>query len=172
MAAAPALAASRSNAIRSTVAGTIESCGTCVCALACAISARRRGIDPLIIDAGAVVSSIVRYPIGMTFFTTPERLEIGNRPIVCAGAKATREEAMMYYRGIARAEALRIGVEEPAGDDLAHDAAPLRFVHVGANAEGRQLVVAELRHLRGRPATQHVDQVRRAKASSRAEHDG
>lgn len=76
--------------------------------LACAISARRRGIDPLIIDAGAVVNSIVRYPIGMTFFTTPERLEIGNHPIVCSGAKPTREEAMMYYRGIARAEGLRV----------------------------------------------------------------
>jgi len=76
--------------------------------LACAISARRRGIDPLVIDAGAVVNSIVRYPTGMTFFTTPERLEIGNHPIVCAGAKPTREEAMMYYRGIARAEALRV----------------------------------------------------------------
>ncbi|MDQ3674677.1 MAG: YpdA family putative bacillithiol disulfide reductase [Gemmatimonadota bacterium] len=76
--------------------------------LACAISARRRGIDPLVIDAGAVVNSIVRYPTGMTFFTTPERLEIGNHPIVCAGGKPTREEAMMYYRGIARAEGLRI----------------------------------------------------------------
>ena len=76
--------------------------------LACAISARRRGIDPLLIDAGAVVNSIVHYPIGMTFFTTPERLEIGNHPIVCAGGKPTREEAMMYYRGIARAEDLRV----------------------------------------------------------------
>lgn len=76
--------------------------------LACAISARRRGLDPLVIDAGPVVSSIVRYPIGMTFFTTPERLEIGNHPIVCAGAKPSREEAMMYYRGVARAEGLRV----------------------------------------------------------------
>lgn len=76
--------------------------------LACAISARRRGIDPLLVDAGAVVNSIVQYPIGMTFFTTPERLEIGNHPIVCAGAKPTREEAMMYYRGITRAEQLRV----------------------------------------------------------------
>jgi len=76
--------------------------------LACAISARRRGIDPLVIDAGAVVNSIVHYPTGMVFFTTPERLEIGNHPIVCAGAKPTREEAMMYYRGIARTERLRV----------------------------------------------------------------
>ena len=76
--------------------------------LACAISARRRGLDPLVIDAGAIVNSIVHYPTGMMFFTTPERLEIGNHPIVCAGAKPTREEAMMYYRGIVRAEQLRV----------------------------------------------------------------
>jgi thioredoxin reductase (NADPH) len=76
--------------------------------LACAISAKRRGIDPLVIDAGALVNSIVRYPIGMTFFTTPERLEIGNHPLVCAGAKATREEALKYYRGVARAERIRV----------------------------------------------------------------
>ena len=76
--------------------------------LACAISARRRGLDPLVIDAGAIVNSIVHYPTGMMFFTTPERLEIGNHPIVCVGAKPTREEAMMYYRGIARTEQLRV----------------------------------------------------------------
>ncbi len=76
--------------------------------LACAISARRRGLDPLVIDSGVIVNSLVRYPIGMTFFTTPERLEIGNHPVVCAGAKATREEALMYYRGIVRTEGIRV----------------------------------------------------------------
>jgi thioredoxin reductase (NADPH) len=76
--------------------------------LACAISAKRRGIDPLVIDAGALANSIVRYPVNMTFFTTPERLEIGNHPLVCAAAKATREEALKYYRGVARAEGLRV----------------------------------------------------------------
>lgn len=76
--------------------------------LACAISARRRGLDPLVIDTGAICQSIVRYPIGMTFFTTPERLEIGGHPLVTSGAKATREEALKYYRGVARTEALRI----------------------------------------------------------------
>ncbi|MGH7530777.1 MAG: YpdA family putative bacillithiol disulfide reductase [Gemmatimonadales bacterium] len=76
--------------------------------LACAISAKRRGIDPLVIDAGAIAHAIVRYPIGMIFFTTPERLEIGGHPLVCAGPKATREEALKYYRGVARAEQLRV----------------------------------------------------------------
>ncbi len=76
--------------------------------LACAISAKRRGLDPLVIDAGALANSIVHYPINMTFFTTPERLEIGNHPLVCAGTKATREEALKYYRGVARAEGIRV----------------------------------------------------------------
>jgi len=76
--------------------------------LACAISASRRGLDALVIDAGAIAESIVRYPVGMTFFTTPERLEIGGHPLVCAGAKATREEALKYYRGVVRAERLRV----------------------------------------------------------------
>lgn len=76
--------------------------------LACAISAKRRGLDPLVIDAGAVANSILRYPAGLVFFTTPERLEIGNHPLACAGQKATREEALKYYRGVARAEGLSV----------------------------------------------------------------
>lgn len=76
--------------------------------LACAISAKRRGFDPLVIDAGGIVNSIVKYPTGMSFFTTPELLEIGGHPLVCAAAKPTREEAMMYYRGIVRAEGIRV----------------------------------------------------------------
>jgi thioredoxin reductase (NADPH) len=76
--------------------------------LACAISAKRRGIPTLVIDAGAIADAIVRYPIGMTFFTTPERLEIGDHPLVCTGAKATREEALKYYRGVVRAEQLDV----------------------------------------------------------------
>ena len=76
--------------------------------LACAISAKRRGIEPLVIDAGAITESIVRYPVGMGFFTTPDKMEIGGHPLVCAGAKPTREEALKYFRGVARAEALRV----------------------------------------------------------------
>ncbi len=76
--------------------------------LATAIAATRRGFDPVVIDTGAIVESIVRYPVGMTFFTTPDRLEIGGHPLVCSSQKATREEALMYYRGVARVEGLRI----------------------------------------------------------------
>jgi thioredoxin reductase (NADPH) len=76
--------------------------------LACAISARKCGIDPLIVEAGAIADSIVRYPVGMGFFTTPELLEIGGHPFVSVGQKPTREEALKYYRGVARADGLRV----------------------------------------------------------------
>lgn len=59
------------------------------------------------IDAGSIVNSIVHYPVGMVFFTTPELLEIGGHPLVCSGQKPTREEAMMYYRGVVRADEIR-----------------------------------------------------------------
>jgi len=76
--------------------------------LACAISAKRHGLDALVIDAGALANSIVHYPIGMTFFTTPDLLGIGGHPLSCAGQKPTREEALKYYRGVARSEGLRV----------------------------------------------------------------
>jgi thioredoxin reductase (NADPH) len=76
--------------------------------LACGVSARQRGMDPLIVDAGAIVNSIAHYPIQMGFFTTPDLLEIGGHPLVCTGQKPVREEAMMYYRGVVRAERLRV----------------------------------------------------------------
>ncbi|MFI5238743.1 MAG: YpdA family putative bacillithiol disulfide reductase [Gemmatimonadales bacterium] len=76
--------------------------------LACAISARRCGIDPLIVEAGAIADSILRYPIGMGFFTTPELLEIGGHPFVSVGQKPTREEALKYYRGVVRTDRLRV----------------------------------------------------------------
>lgn len=76
--------------------------------LACGISASRRGVDAVLIDTGPIARSITRYPVGMTFFTTPERLEIGGHPLVTSGAKATREEALKYYRGVARAEHLHV----------------------------------------------------------------
>lgn len=76
--------------------------------LACGVAARRRGIDAVVIDAGAITHSITRYPVGMHFFTTAERLEIGGHPLSCLGSKPSREEALAYYRGVARVEALDV----------------------------------------------------------------
>jgi thioredoxin reductase (NADPH) len=47
------------------------------------------------------VNSLYHYPAGMTFFTTPELLEIGDIPFTTAQQKPTREEALEYYRKVA-----------------------------------------------------------------------
>jgi len=66
--------------------------------LASAIEARRAGMRPLVIDKGCLCNSIYHYPVNMVFFTTPELLEIGDLPLVCAAEKPTRVEALKYYR--------------------------------------------------------------------------
>jgi thioredoxin reductase (NADPH) len=53
---------------------------------------------PLVIDKGCLCNSIFHYPVNMVFFTTPELLEIGDLPLVCAAEKPVRVEALKYYR--------------------------------------------------------------------------
>jgi thioredoxin reductase (NADPH) len=69
--------------------------------LACAIEAQRAGFKTMAIDKGCVVNSIYHYPANMSFFTTPELLEIGDIPFSTAHQKPTREEALEYYRKVA-----------------------------------------------------------------------
>lgn len=68
--------------------------------LACAIEAKKAGISHLIIEKGCLVNSIFNYPTNMTFFSTSERLEIGEVPFISHGVKPTRTEALEYYRRV------------------------------------------------------------------------
>lgn len=74
--------------------------------LEAAILAKRAGLDFLLVDQGAVVEAIRRYPTYMTFFTTAPQLEVGNHPLVTASDKPTRKEALDYYRKVAQNEQL------------------------------------------------------------------
>ncbi len=69
--------------------------------LACGIEAQRAGFNALVVDKGCLVNSLFNYPANMTFFTTPELLEIGDLPFSTAHQKPTREEALEYYRKVA-----------------------------------------------------------------------
>jgi len=69
--------------------------------LACAIEAQRVGFKVMTIDKGCVVNSLFHYPANMSFFTTPELLEIGDIPFSTSRQKPTREEALEYYRKVA-----------------------------------------------------------------------
>jgi thioredoxin reductase (NADPH) len=69
--------------------------------LACAIELKQRGLSAIVVDKGCITNSIYHYPTHMTFFTTPELLEIGNIPMTSLGDKPNRTEALKYYRRVA-----------------------------------------------------------------------
>jgi thioredoxin reductase (NADPH) len=81
--------------------------------LACAIEARRHGLQAIVLDKGALVNSLVGYPMGMEFFSTPDLIEIGGHPFPTRGYKPTREEALEYYRGVTDREELDVRLYEP-----------------------------------------------------------
>jgi thioredoxin reductase (NADPH) len=76
--------------------------------LACGIELQRRGIDTMIVDKGCLTNSLYNYPTHMTFFTTPELLEIGGIPMTSLNEKPTRTEALKYYRRVAECYKLNI----------------------------------------------------------------
>ncbi len=80
--------------------------------LACAIEAQQKGIDYLILEKGCLVNSLYNYPTNMTFFSTSERLEIGEVPFVSNLAKPTRPEALEYYRRVAASKKIKINLYE------------------------------------------------------------
>ena len=69
--------------------------------LACAIDAQQLGLRVVLVDKGCLCNSLFHYPSNMTFFTTPELLEIGNIPFASPNQKPNRGEALEYYRKVA-----------------------------------------------------------------------
>lgn len=76
--------------------------------LACGIEAGRNKLKYIIIEKGSIVNSIFNYPANMTFFSTSERIEIGDVPFVSHGVKPTRKEALEYYRRVKGAYDLNV----------------------------------------------------------------
>ena len=89
--------------------------------LACDIELQRRGVNAVLLEKGCVVNSIYHYPTHMTFFTTPELLEIGDIPMTSLNDKPNRTEALKYYRRVADHYHLNIRqyerVDRIAGED-------------------------------------------------------
>ncbi|MNK59011.1 Ferredoxin--NADP reductase [compost metagenome] len=80
--------------------------------MACGIAAQKKGLSYLILEKGALVNSLFNYPLYMTFFSTAERLEIGNIPFSCIAPKPGRQEALEYYRNIHKYFNLKINLFE------------------------------------------------------------
>jgi len=80
--------------------------------LACGIEAAKRKLSYLILEKGCLVNSLFHYPTNMVFFSTSDRLEIGDIPFVSHGDKPTRRESLEYYRRVADSWKLKIKTYE------------------------------------------------------------
>jgi thioredoxin reductase (NADPH) len=80
--------------------------------MACAIEAKKAGLSYVIVEKGALVNSLYNYPVFMTFFSTSQRLEIGDVPFVSINPKPNRNEAVEYYRRVAEKFSLNIHLFE------------------------------------------------------------
>jgi thioredoxin reductase (NADPH) len=71
------------------------------CGLAVGVAAKQAGVACVLLDRRTIVSTIERYPLSMTFFSTPERIEIGAIPFISSQEKPNRRDGLIYYRRVA-----------------------------------------------------------------------
>ena len=72
------------------------------CGLAAAIIAQRAGLSTLVVEAEVICSTIAQYPTYVRFFSTAEKLSLGDVPFAIATEKPSRRDALAYYRTIVR----------------------------------------------------------------------
>lgn len=82
------------------------------CGLSTAIELQEKGMNPLIIEKGNVVNAIYNYPTHQTFFSSSEKLEIGRMPFITEMKKPVRNQALAYYRAVAKRKDLRVNAYE------------------------------------------------------------
>ena len=113
--------------------------------LAVGIAARQAGVPCILLDRRTIVSTIERYPLGMTFFSTPERIEIGGVPFIASHEKPTRKDGLLYYRRVAEHYQLDIRpgheVVDVAGDEDGF-LAQIRRPHDETTCRARAVVFA------------------------------
>lgn len=105
--------------------------------LACGIEARKAGLRYVILEKGCLVNSLYHYPMNMTFFSTSERLEIGNVPFISHGPKPNRVESLEYYRRVCQSWELNIRlyekVESIVADDGQHEVVTTKATYRAPN---------------------------------------
>ena len=84
--------------------------------LCCGIEAQKANLSYLIIDKGCLVNSLYNYPKNMTFFSTSDKLEIGDVPFISHNTKPTKSEALEYYRRVVSSWKLDVNLYEEVMD--------------------------------------------------------
>ncbi|MGG2080567.1 YpdA family putative bacillithiol disulfide reductase [Lysinibacillus pakistanensis] len=92
------------------------------CGLAAAIALQNIGIQPIVIEKGNIVNSIYNYPTHQTFFSTSERLAIGDVPFIIEGRKPKRNQALVYYREVVRLKNIQVNRFEKVNSVKKNDA--------------------------------------------------
>lgn len=82
--------------------------------LACAIEAARKKLDYLVLDSGCIVNAINNFPQDITFFSTPDLLEIGGAVFINDKFRPNRQEVLNYYLRVVRLFDLKINTYEEA----------------------------------------------------------
>jgi putative YpdA family bacillithiol system oxidoreductase len=80
--------------------------------LACALEAKKKNLNYVVLEKGTLVNSLYHYPQNMTFFSSSEKLEIDEIPFISKAAKPSKQEALEYYRRIATSNHLNINLFE------------------------------------------------------------
>lgn len=68
--------------------------------IATAIEAKKHNLSCIIIEKGALVNALYHFPKQMQFFSTSQKLEIGEVPFMSIKEKPLRDEALEYYRRV------------------------------------------------------------------------
>ena len=89
--------------------------------ICCAIEAKKKNLSYIIIDRGCLVNSLYNYPKNMTFFSTSDKLEIGDVPFISHNSKPTKSEALEYYRRVVSSWELNINLYEEVTDIIKED---------------------------------------------------
>ncbi|MBK3497257.1 YpdA family putative bacillithiol disulfide reductase [Viridibacillus sp. YIM B01967] len=78
------------------------------CGLAAAISLQEIGLQPIVIEKGNIVNAIYNYPTHQTFFSSSEKLAIGDVPFIIEQQKPKRNQALVYYREVVKRKNIQI----------------------------------------------------------------
>ncbi|MCW8132165.1 MAG: YpdA family putative bacillithiol disulfide reductase [Planctomycetota bacterium] len=80
--------------------------------IAVGCEAVRAGLSVKVFDRGALTNSFLNYPNYLTFFTTRDRMEIAGVPLSIPDEKANRQQALAYYRAVAKRFGLALALHE------------------------------------------------------------
>ena len=89
--------------------------------LACALEAKKKNLNYVVLEKGTLVNSLYHYPQNMTFFSSSDKLEIDEIPFISKEAKPSKQEALEYYRRIATSNHLNINLFEKVENVLKKD---------------------------------------------------